>query len=60
MTRKHFQALAVKLHALKPEAGTDDTQWEQCVNGIAAVCADSNPAFNRVRFVEACQKGAAK
>lgn len=46
MTRKHFIAIA---KALK-EAGT----VAEAAKNIATALAQTNPAFNRAKFLEAC------
>ena len=59
MTRKHFEALARALRWSRPPGGilngTEEMKvWTECVLQTAAVCADSNPAFDFNRFQDAC------
>lgn len=60
MSKKHFIALARKLHEAKPEAAqvmltqAEITQWRRDVKAVADVCSDSNPAFDYHRFLDAC------
>ena len=58
MSKRHFEALAVALAAVKP----NDTstflieQWILDVRAVADVCEQINPRFDRVRFLEACNQ----
>jgi hypothetical protein len=57
MSKKHFIALAQALHYRRPEDHWDANkrvQWELDVNAIADVCARFNGAFDRGRFISAC------
>jgi len=56
LTRKHFQALADSLKALRPDPAfpLDFAMWSDVVDKTADVCAASNPRFNRERFNDAC------
>ena len=47
MTRKHFIALA---NAINESHG----HFDELVDRVAAVCANSTPNFDRHRFVDAC------
>jgi hypothetical protein len=61
MSKKHFIALADALRREKLRLTHDDmendylrgrdNQWERDVKQIADVCAASNPAFNRERWM---------
>ena len=58
MTRQHFRALAEALASVRPsEQHVQRAQWEIDVLAISAVCEESNPAFDRLRFFDACCKG---
>lgn len=65
MTKKHFIALANRLIATRPTADayadhgrytitTSESyaQWEADRNAIADQCAESNPRFNRERWID--------
>jgi hypothetical protein len=68
MTRKHFVALAWELRMEYPQPMPSGTGgdlasdyyagrvvgWEQAVRATIRACADSNPGFDRDRFVRAC------
>lgn len=59
MSKKHFEALAETLKAVKPEPsfgfGDDATkQWKRDVEAVADRLASFNTRFNRERFLEAC------
>lgn len=59
MTKKHFIALAQALYEAKPGTFATNyldrhTAWKCTVGAVAAVCAASNPAFNRAKFLAAC------
>lgn len=65
MTKKHFQALAdalkdthdrlTRIQASRPVDCADALMgWRQTVNDVADVCAQTNPRFNRARFLKAC------
>lgn len=58
MTKKHFIRLA---RLLREHADTtaDPTQAvdiavRDLIDGVADMCAETNPAFDRRRFIEAC------
>ncbi len=55
MTKKHFEALAAALSERRPvPLAHDRDQWEVDVLGVADVCAQFNPHFDRARFLKAC------
>jgi len=60
MSKKHFIALARKLHEAKPEAEAamllqaEINQWKRDVRAVADVCSDANGQFDYHRFLEAC------
>jgi hypothetical protein len=49
MSRKHFQAIANAIRAI-----TNLEERRRTAELLAAVCAASNPRFNRGRFLNAC------
>jgi hypothetical protein len=62
MTKKHFNALAEQLAAVRPANSiANDTElacwvtWMDSVLAIARACAGHNPAFDTKRFVAACR-----
>lgn len=57
MTRKHFNALALALHNVKPSAAVVSDPWVNSVRAVADVCATANTGFDRQRFIEACFTG---
>ena len=62
MTRKHFVALAAALAASRPDRGSIAersaafAQWCEDREAVASVCAASNPAFARGRFLVATEQ----
>ncbi len=67
MSKKHFEALAARLHACKPGgenkyASTKAKhvaqgrmeQWRDMVRAVASVCGTFNGSFDRQRFLTAC------
>ena len=60
MTKKHFIAIAKVFNANKPKPETSLTMmnelWANLREGMANVLADTNPAFDRARFLAACNK----
>ncbi len=60
MTRKHFVALANKIAGQYPvcdsvaEFQFKVDQWERTLRAVADSCAESNPRFDRERFIAAC------
>ena len=57
LTRKHFKNLAHGLSLEKPD-GSDKTiamrTWVRSCLAVAGVCHNSNPRFDKQRFLEAC------
>ena len=51
MTRKHFEALARALGETSPYGVL--VARDDMAEAIANVCADTNPLFNRERFLDA-------
>lgn len=58
MSKKHFQALALALAAIRPNEAwlNKRQQWEKDVNAVADVCAAHNHAFNRGTFIQWCEE----
>jgi len=60
MTRKQFNAIAEALAAIRPEMYGPNVdagmmyQWGTTVREMATMCRTFNPAFDRTRFMEAC------
>lgn len=66
MSKKHFNRLAAKLAASKPNETTPEAmicpdalpamlkQWTKDVENVADVCDEFNENFNYPRFVAAC------
>lgn len=55
MTRKHFTAIAKALATTRPSGDAKRVaQWLRDVEAMANTCAETNPRFDRVRFVDAC------
>lgn len=61
MSRKHFEALANNLAAVRPGHPTlVDTEspeynaWLLSVRAVADACGESNARFDRSRFIDAC------
>lgn len=67
MTQKDFELIAGVLRKTRPSetavVGTPnrtqaDAEWTNTVEQFADALEDTNPRFDRDRFVAACQKGA--
>lgn len=55
MSRKHFEALAAALRESKPLAEQSALlQWQLDVAKVSDVLAESNPRFDRGKFLDAC------
>jgi hypothetical protein len=56
MTKKDFQLIASALRESFPERGSEHPtqQWERTVHTIASALSESNPRFDRARFLSAC------
>jgi hypothetical protein len=66
MTRKHFQQIANAMQSLRKFEANDSelsevvanaVRYSSVVDALAKVCAESNPNFDRNRFLEACGIG---
>ena len=64
MTRKHFAALAEALAYMRPPlynfgkvSTPSKNRWENARDAIMAICAESNPRFDRDRFIAATLEG---
>ena len=51
MTKKDFIALANAFRSLLEESTEETITFDQCVNAIADVCQESNPRFDRDRWI---------
>ena len=69
MTRKHFQQIATAMQSLRKfeandvqmsEAVAHAVRFSSVVDALANVLANSNPRFNRNRFLAACGIGTDK
>ncbi len=69
MSKKHFEAVAAALANIRPEPeqesmwgppvtglGKARHAWQNSVDLIANVCAESNPHFDRQRFIRATER----
>ncbi len=61
MTRKHFRAIAKLLKEHYPGVDATPTytvpalySWVELVRSVADMCAETNPRFDRERFITAC------
>lgn len=55
MSRKHFTSLAQGLANVRPSIDCPEfSQWRMCVDQVALSCAETNPTFDKGRFVDAC------
>ncbi len=66
MTRKHFQQIADAMQSLRKFEAHDSelsetvahaVRYSSVVDALAKVCAESNPKFDRNRFLGACGIG---
>lgn len=57
LTRKHFKQLAAQLSEERPasrDISKEFKTWIGCCKAVAVVCNESNPNFDRHRFLDAC------
>ena len=56
MTRKHFNRIAKELNMIGQGVRGEGEYhiWLSCVESMADLCASTNSAFDRRRFMEAC------
>lgn len=58
MSKQDYVALAKELKAVRPREDYDSPsrweQWEECVCAVLKVCHDTNPRFDKQRFLNAC------
>ena len=68
MTKKHFNAIADAMRYMRKieiddiegsATGVRVVKFSSVVDALAGIMADSNPRFNRARFLGACGIGAA-
>lgn len=58
MTKKDYQAIARAIHEARTTDGSGPFDVVQHIqNGIADYAASDNHAFDRTRFIEACETG---
>ena len=55
MSKKHFETLALVLLNLKPKKkGPKLAQWYCHCRELANMCQETNPRFNREKFLATC------
>ncbi len=56
MSRKHYVALAAALHRAIPLHATESDMivWAACCVQVASACGEGNSAFDKARFLDAC------
>ena len=54
MTRKHFDLIAAAMYANRPTAHFRLLQWAIDCETLANVFQQTNPRFDRARFLNAC------
>lgn len=58
LSKKHFQAIARIMYDVKlTKRDNAHEQWDDVVRELARWCAAENEAFDRERFIEACETG---
>lgn len=68
MSKKHFIALALELKHVRPVTlsqhptaialrAVQDETWTLCVRAVANACERHALAFDRKRFIDACEEG---
>jgi len=55
VTKKHFDALALELAWVRPVKSGRYFGWRAAVEAVATVCQKSSLAFDRERFIDACE-----
>jgi hypothetical protein len=53
MSKKHYTAIASELSTVLWEKHTDPATVARVIAGIARVCEEDNPRFDKARFVAA-------
>lgn len=61
MSRKHYIQFAAMMAARRPNPGYAAVylNWRNICDDLCNILTADNPAFDRARFIEACNRGAA-
>lgn len=54
MQHRHFAFIAAVIAAMPSHAASLRAQRQSCASAFADACAQSNPRFDRARFLKAC------
>ena len=59
MSRKDYELIAATMRASQPQDGPNTAtawvQWDRCVWKLADALRGTNPRFDSVRFIKACE-----
>ena len=56
LSRKHFVYLAKEFRRIRPTTVKGLKAWSDCLSVIICLCQQSNPNFDKRKFVEKCNE----
>jgi hypothetical protein len=55
LTRQHFKLIADAFNKTRPQGGQYKSQWLLDIEAIADALEQTNPGFDKERFIQACK-----